>query len=80
MLLKDFMRREDLTEKDLAEKIGGISEFGVRKLRYRERGPSIRVALRIHEITGGLVGTADLQPLERARKQKASSADQSVAV
>lgn len=71
MLLKDFMRAEGLTDAELADKIGGISSFGVRKLRFRSRGPSIRVAARIEEITGGRVGSSDMQPI---RKEPMTSA------
>lgn len=65
MLLKDFMRAERLTDAALAELIGGISAFGVRKLRFRSRGPSIRVAARIEEISGGRVGSSDMQPIRK---------------
>jgi hypothetical protein len=67
MLLKDFMRAEDLSDSEMAEKIGDISEFGVRKLRFRTRGPSVRVAARIEEVTGGKVRSVDLQPLTNRR-------------
>jgi len=64
MLLKDWMRREALTDSEMAERIGSISLFGVRKLRFRQRGPSIRVAARIEEISGGMVRSADLEPVK----------------
>ncbi|MCJ2033788.1 hypothetical protein [Methylobacterium sp. J-068] len=51
----------------MAERIGDISVFGVRKLRFRQRGPSIRVAARIEEITGGMVRASDLEPVKSAR-------------
>ena len=64
MLLKHWMRSELLTDAELAERIGEISEFGVRKLRFRQRGPSIRVAARIEEISGGKVRAPDLEPVK----------------
>lgn len=66
MLLIDFMRAEGLTDAELADKIGGIGALGVRKLRFRSRGPSIRVAARIHEISGGKVTAPDLEPKKKA--------------
>ncbi|NEU13565.1 hypothetical protein G3T14_15705 [Methylobacterium sp. BTF04] len=71
MLLKDWMRREALTDSEMAERIGDISVFGVRKLRFRARGPSIRVAARIEEISGGMVRASDMEPA----KARASSAE-----
>lgn len=65
MLLKDWMRGEGISDADMAERIGGITSHGVRKLRFRERGPSIRVAARIEEISGGKVRSPDLQPVKR---------------
>lgn len=65
MLLIDFMRAEGLSDAEMADKIGGIGALGVRKLRFRSRGPSIRVAARIHEISGGKVTAPDLEPKKR---------------
>lgn len=67
MLLKDWMRDAEITDAGLAEQIGAISVFGVRKLRFRQRGPSIRVAARIEEISCGMVRVADLEPVKPAR-------------
>ncbi|KQO76450.1 hypothetical protein [Methylobacterium sp. Leaf88] len=67
MLLKDWMRTAEIDDAVLAERIGDISIFGVRKLRFRQRGPSIRVAARIEEISGGMVRAADLEPIKPAR-------------
>ncbi|GJD73119.1 hypothetical protein [Methylobacterium goesingense] len=67
MLLKDWMRTSEIDDAGLAERIGDISVFGVRKLRFRQRGPSIRVAARIEEISGGMVRAPDLEPVKPAR-------------
>lgn len=63
--LKAWMRSELLTDAEMAERIGGISKFGVRKLRFRQRGPSIRVAARIEMVTAGQVRSVDMQPKEK---------------
>jgi hypothetical protein len=67
MLLKDWMRTTETDDAGLAEQIGDISVFGVRKLRFRQRGPSIRVAARIEAISGGMVRAADLEPVKPVR-------------
>ncbi|MDO9428417.1 MAG: hypothetical protein Q7T93_16495 [Methylobacterium sp.] len=67
MLLKAWMRDEGLTDREMADRIGDISLFMVRKLRFRERGPSIRVAARIEELSGGMVRAPDLEPLKSRR-------------
>ncbi|KQT17714.1 hypothetical protein ASG40_16975 [Methylobacterium sp. Leaf399] len=64
MLLKEWMRSEGFDDAAVAEKVG-LSRFGVRKLRFRERGPSIRVAARIEAISGGKVRSPDLEPVKR---------------
>lgn len=64
MLLRDWMRVEGVDDAEMAERIGGISRFMVHKLRFRQRGPSIRVAVRIETISGGKVRSSDLQPLK----------------
>jgi len=61
------MRDEGLTDREMAERIGDISLFMVRKLRFRERGPSIRVAARIEALSGGKVRAPDLQPVTSRR-------------
>lgn len=63
--LSRWMRRELVSNADLADRIGEYSPDGVRKLRFGERGASIRVAARIHAITGGEIGPADLVPTAR---------------
>lgn len=72
MLLIDFMRAEGLDDATMAEKIGGIGALGVRKLRFRTRGPSIGVAARIFEISGGKVTPLDLEPKKKAAAPKAA--------
>ncbi|MDH2311451.1 hypothetical protein [Methylobacterium brachiatum] len=67
MLLKDWMRVEGLSDAAMAERIGGISSFMVRKLRFRVRGPSVRVAARIDAITAGAVRAPDLLPTKPSR-------------
>lgn len=63
----------------MAEKVGGISIFGIRKLRYRERGPSIRVAARIVELSSGEVTLADLRPLKVRAGAPSVAAEDAVA-
>ena len=53
--------------------IGGISPLGVRKLRFRARGPSIRVAARIHEISKGRVTPPEMQPKKKAEPAPVSA-------
>ncbi|EHP90835.1 hypothetical protein [Methylorubrum extorquens] len=65
MWLKDWMTREGLSDAEMAGRIGEISAEGVRKLRFRTRGPSIRVAARIEAVTAGAVRAVDLEPVTR---------------
>lgn len=67
MLLKLWMQSEGLSDTEMAARIGDISPFTVRKLRFRERGPSIRVAARIEAISAGMVRPVDLQPAKPRR-------------
>lgn len=53
------MRSENLDDAAMAALVGGITEHGIRKLKYGERGPSIEVAIRIGEVTTGQVGLND---------------------
>lgn len=53
------MRSENLDDAAMAARVGGITEHGIRKLKYGERGPSIEVAIRIGEATAGQVGLND---------------------
>lgn len=59
MKLIDYMRSENLDDAAMAARVGGITEHGIRKLKYGERGPSIEVAIRIGDVTGGVVGLSD---------------------
>lgn len=59
MRLIDYMRAEKLSDSAMAQRVGGISEHGIRKLKYGERGPSIEVAIRINEVTAEKVGLRD---------------------
>lgn len=59
MKLIDYMRSENLDDAAMAARAGGITGHGIRKLKYGERGPSIEVAIRIGEVTAGLVGLND---------------------
>ncbi len=61
MLLSEWMRREGLSDADVAAAVD-LSEFTVRKLRFRDRGTSLRVAARIEALSGGQVRAHDLQP------------------
>ncbi len=59
MRLIDYMRSEHLDDSAMAERVGGITAHGIRKLKYGERGPSIEVAIRIDAVTEGNVGLRD---------------------
>lgn len=59
MRLIDYMRSENLDDAAMAERVGGITAHGIRKLKYGERGPSIETAIRINEATAGSVGLND---------------------
>ncbi|MCJ2009777.1 hypothetical protein [Methylobacterium sp. J-092] len=59
MRLIDYMRSENLDDAAMADRVGGITEHGIRKLKYGERGPSIEVAIRIDSVSGGKVGLHD---------------------
>lgn len=67
MLLSEFMRREGLSDADVAEAVG-LSAEAIRKLRFRARGTSLRVAARIEALSGGQVRTCDLEPRRAAAK------------
>jgi hypothetical protein len=56
------MRRELVSDEVMADRIGGVSAGAVRKLRFRERGPSVRVVARIEAVTAGEVRAVDLLP------------------
>lgn len=71
MLLRDWMRVEGVSDAAMAERIGDISAEQVRKLRFRARGTTLRVAVRIDCITGGMVRAADLAPLRPSSRRTA---------
>jgi hypothetical protein len=64
MLLSEFMKAEGLSDSDVAEATG-LSAEAIRKLRFRVRGASMRVAAKLDEISGGKVRAADLVPMKR---------------
>lgn len=74
MTLANWMRSEGVDDATLAQGIGDFSAEGVRKLRFRSRGPSARVAARIHEITGGKVQPPDMVPTKKQVSGKVSVA------
>lgn len=59
MKLIDYMRSENIDDAAMAQRVGDITAFGIRKLKYGERGPSIEVAIRINKVTNGKVGLED---------------------
>lgn len=59
MQLLDYMKQQNITDEDLAAKIGGCSAFAVRKWKYRERQPSADVIYKIGQITSGSVSLSD---------------------
>ena len=59
MRLIDYMRSQNLDDAAMAERVGGITGHGIRKLKYGERGPSIETAIRIEAVTDGQVGLRD---------------------
>ncbi|GJE79649.1 hypothetical protein CJNNKLLH_0975 [Methylorubrum thiocyanatum] len=56
------MRSKNLDDAAMAERVGGITAHGIRKLKYGERGPSIETAIRINEATNAEVGLTDWAP------------------
>lgn len=65
MTLLDYMRERKISEQAMAELVGGISRFGIRKLMYGERNASLRIAARIQEVTGGAVAAISLVKREK---------------
>ncbi|HJE24948.1 MAG TPA: hypothetical protein K8W01_14930 [Methylorubrum populi] len=59
MKLIDYMRAEKLDDVTMARRVGGITQHCIRKLKYGERGPSLQTAIRIHEVTSGIVGLTE---------------------
>jgi hypothetical protein len=75
MRLIDYMRSKNLDDSAMAERVGGISAHGIRKLKYGERGPSIEVAIRIDEVTAGTVGLRDwVRTVEVSRENAGAAA------
>ena len=64
MRLADWMRQEGLSDADVAA-AAGISEEAVRKIRFRVRGASARVAGHIHRLSAGNVPPNELVALKR---------------
>lgn len=61
MKLIDYMKTHNLDDRAMADRLGGlIGKNGIRKLKYGERNPSLLVATRIEEVTGGKVRAMDL--------------------
>jgi len=60
MKLIDFMREQKLTDAAMAALVGSVSAHGIRKVKYGERSPSLSLAIRIENATGGKVTPADL--------------------
>lgn len=56
MKLADYMEKEGLDDAGMAERLG-ISQWHVIKLRLGTRNPSMKLARRILEVTGGRVTT-----------------------
>ena len=65
MLLSDWMRVNGVSDPVMADAIGGVSIETVRKLRFRAKGVSLKVAARIDEVTRGEVRSPDLLPLKK---------------
>lgn len=59
MRLIDYMRARRINDVAMAERVGGVTEHGIRKLKYGERVPSIDLAIRINRATSGKVGLKD---------------------
>lgn len=67
------MRREGLSDAEMAGRIGGVSPSWVRKLRFRAKAPSLRVATRIGIVTAGAVPASELLPKDApARVEEAA--------
>lgn len=57
--LKEYMRAEGMTSRDLTKVIGGISIFAVRKWMTGERTPRDHLRVKIARITDGAVQIQD---------------------
>lgn len=58
MRLRDYMSEHKVSELEMASR-AGCSEWGIKKLRFGERTPSLRLAMRIFRATDGKVGLVD---------------------
>ena len=74
MTLREWMHAAGVGDAEMAEKIGGISKVTVRNLRLRQKGPSIRVVARIHEIAKGQVTPPEMEPLQDISSRAALAA------
>lgn len=75
MTLLEYMRARKIDDDAMARLVGGITGHHVRKLKYGERGASLRVATRIEDLTGGLVRPSDLVlASDRATAERAGAA------
>lgn len=61
MKLDLYMQQNDMTDAELAKKIG-VSQTTVLRWRKRETSPLWTMIPAIHEATGGQVGAADFVP------------------
>jgi DNA-binding transcriptional regulator YdaS (Cro superfamily) len=59
MKLAEYMKSIGLGDLAMAEKIGGCSEFAVKKWKYGERTPRPEQMVRIRAATGGQVSADD---------------------
>lgn len=70
MKLLDWMRREGIDDNEMADQVGGVTAFAVKKWKYGERVPDARTIVRLEEITSGDVTLRDWaaqqRPIERA--------------
>lgn len=55
MKLIDYMRQHKLDDAAMAERVGDVTTHAIRKLKYGERTPSLRLAARIEDVTNGHV-------------------------
>lgn len=66
MRLIDYMRAHALDDVEMARRVGNVTEHGIRKVKYGQRNPSLRLAARIEIATGGAVRPSDLLLAEDA--------------
>ena len=81
MKLLDYLKDRNETVSDFASRLGE-AENTVRKIVYGQRQPSLPLAVKISEITGGEVSPGDLikaAPEHRADEAAADGASQEAA-